>query len=385
MSEPNFAREASLSAIARSMWRHRFVVGAVCVVIVAAATAVGFALPKTYKSTASILPAQEQSSFGGFLQDQDLGAAAPLAAALLGDREGGSTDLFKVMLESRVMADAVIAKFDLMAHHQVELIDDARGALAGSTTVSVSKEKALSVSVVTKDPALSADIANFYISHLDRLNRTMKVTKAGQTRAFLEARLAEAKLALVKAEESMRDFQSLNKAFAVDAQAQAMVEGAVALQSQLTAHEVELQVARGYLSEDNPELYRLRSAVEAVRRQLKMLESGPGAKGRSGVTGRPTMESVPSLALEYVRLLREVKTQEQIYVFLLAQLEQTKLQEIRDTPTIQLMDPAVPALRKSGPKVWLITFVALLLSLFASALLSLRLDSRATRQGSRPT
>jgi tyrosine-protein kinase Etk/Wzc len=384
MVEHSSGPTVALLAIRRSVWRHRYTVGPLAAAAMAIVTTVGITLPKTYESTASILPVPDEADLGGFLRHADLGGAAPLAATLLGSQSGGGTELFTVMLESRVMADAVIRRFELMAYFGVDLMDDARRELAKSTTVHVGKEGALSIAVVTEDPKLSADIANFYASNLDQLNHTMTVTKARQTRIFLEARLAEVKRALVKAEDAMRDFQSENKAFAVEAQAQAMVQGAAMLQAQLMAQEVQLQVARSYLSEDNPELLRMRTAVEGVRRRLRAFESGPGTGPRDGAAGPPTMETVPALALSYMRLLREVKTQEQIYILLLAQLEQAKLEEARDTATVQVMDPAVPAQRKKGPKVSLILIVAFLLSALVAALVARGLDWRSLRRASRP-
>lgn len=371
-------REVSLSIVVRSLWRRRYMTGSICLASMVIAAALGFTRPKTFESTASILPGQQEMNAEGILQNADLGAAAPLAATLLRSRSVGSAELFTVMLTSRVMADAAIARFDLMRYFQTAVIDDARRALAGATTVQGDKDEALlSVSVVTTDPQLSADIANFYVAQLDHLNRTMTVTKASQTRAFLESRLAEVKVALVSAEEALRDFQSQNKAIAVEAQASAMVEGVATLHAQLTAQEVQLQVARKYLAEGNPEVVRLRSTVDSIRRHLGALESEPRTSGHA--PGPPSMEAVPSLALRYVRLLREVKMQEQIHILLLAQLEQAKLQEARDTPTVQLLDSAVPALRKKGPKVRLFVLVGLLVGLLASTVIALRRDLRGTR------
>ncbi|MCE3225447.1 MAG: putative Lipopolysaccharide biosynthesis protein [Nitrospira sp.] len=59
-------------------------------------------------------------------------------------------------------------------------------------------------------------MANFYVANLDRLNRTVTVSKAGQNRAFIERRLHETMESMGKAEEALRDFQSKNKTVAVD-------------------------------------------------------------------------------------------------------------------------------------------------------------------------
>ena len=92
------------------------------------------------------------------------------------------------------------------------------------------------------------EMANFYVSHLDRLNHTVTVSKASQNRAFIERRLVETKVGLVKSEDALRDFQTKNKTVAVEAQSKAMIEAAAMIQGQITAQEVQLEVLSSYLS-----------------------------------------------------------------------------------------------------------------------------------------
>jgi uncharacterized protein involved in exopolysaccharide biosynthesis len=273
------------------------------------------------------------------------------------------------MLKSRIMADDVIRQFQLMAYYDAETMQDARKALEADTTITVTKEKVVKVTVEAKDPRLAADIANFYVTNLDRLNRTLTVSKASHNRQFIERRLAETQANLVKAEEALKDFQMHNKTVAVEAQSKALIEAAATIQGQITAQEVQLQVMSTYLSPDNPELARVRSSLEELRRQLYLLESGKGGKGMlPGDRLHPAMVTVPALALEYGRLMRELKVQETLYTLLVSQLEQAKLAEARDTPTVQVLDPAVPAEKKSKPRIrlnmMLAGAVALMIGLF---------------------
>ena len=78
---------------------------------------------------------------------------------------------------------------------------------------------------------------------------------------------------------------------------------------------------------------------------------------------RTAITSVPALALEYGRLARDLKVQETLYALLISQYEQAKLTEARDTPTVQVLDPAIPAERKSRPKISLNLLIAGMLSL----------------------
>ena len=129
-----------------------------------------------------------------------------------------------------------------------------------------------------------------------------------------------------------------------------MIEAAAILQGQITAQEVQLQVMGTYLSPDNPDVARVRSSIEELRKQLYIMESGKGGKGMlPGDRLHPAMITVPELALQFARLFRQVKVQETLFTLLTSQHEQAKIAEARDTPTVQVLDPAVPADKRSSP------------------------------------
>jgi uncharacterized protein involved in exopolysaccharide biosynthesis len=131
------------------------------------------------------------------------------------------------------------------------------------------------------------------------------------------------------------------------------------------AQEVQLQVMGTYLASDHPEVARIKSSLSELRKQLQIMESGKSGKDRQpGDRLRPAITSVPALALEYGRLTRDLKVHETLYALLIAQYEQAKLAEARDTPTVQVLDPAIPAERKSRPKIALNVLIAGILSLF---------------------
>lgn len=368
----DFEDEVNLLDYWRVVWTRRWLIGGLCIAAVLAALVVSLLLPKSYESTATLLPALEAKDGGGLaalLAATGAGGAAQTLGISLPGTPATPTDLFVAMLKSRIMADDVIRQFQLMAYYDAETMQDARKALEADTTITVTKEKVVKVTVEAKDPRLAADIANFYVTNLDRLNRTLTVSKASHNRQFIERRLAETQANLVKAEEALKDFQMHNKTVAVEAQSKALIEAAATIQGQITAQEVQLQVMSTYLSPDNPELARVRSSLEELRRQLYLLESGKGGKGMlPGDRLHPAMVTVPALALEYGRLMRELKVQETLYTLLVSQLEQAKLAEARDTPTVQVLDPAVPAEKKSKPRIrlnmMLAGAVALMIGLF---------------------
>ena len=114
---------------------------------------------------------------------------------------------------------------------------------------------------------------------------------------------------------------------------------------------------------------------------------GSGKDGNGMVLGdrlHPAMTNVPDLALQFGRLFRQVKVQETLFTLLTSQHEQAKIAEARDTPTVQVLDPAVPADKRSRPRLLLNLAVAGVLSLGVGVFLAFFLNYRTrVRQISR--
>lgn len=326
-----------------------------------------FRMPKIYESTTTLLPSLGSGEGGGMLGNLLMGSGGGggggggsgsgglnAAVSSLGIAMPGApatpTDIFTAMLKSRIMADEVIRQFDLQSVWAKRTMVAARVDLERSTKITVLKDKTIKIVVEASNPQLAADIANFYVTNLDRLNRTVNVTKAGQTRAFLERRLVETKAKLVQKEAELKEFQVKNKTVAVEQQVFVLVQAAAMTQAQIRALELQSEVMGTYLSQDNPEMARVQSSLDELRKQLYAMESGKGGKGLvPGDRQHTAMTTVPTLALDYGRALRDLKLQETLYALLTSQYEQAKLAEARDTPTVQVLDPAVPAEEKSRP------------------------------------
>lgn len=362
----------------RVIWKRRWMISGISVAAVLTAMVVSFLMPTIYESTTTLLPtldSKEGGGLAGLLSATGGGGAAQSLGITLPSAPATPADIFMSMLKSRIMADEVIRQFDLQTVYQAKTMQDVRKALEGNTQIAVSKEKVIKITVEAETPQLAADIANFYVANLDRLNRTMNVTKAGQTRVFLERRLAETKTKLVREEEELKEFQIKNRTVAIEPQAQAMIQAAAMVQAQIMAQEVQLQVMNTYLSPDNPEMARARSGLDELRKHLYVMESGKGGKGMlPGDRLHPSMITVPTLALDYARAMRELKVQETFYAMLISQYEQAKLAEARDTPTVQVLDPAIPAERKSKPRIPLNMMIAGALSLFVGISLAFFLE-----------
>src|SRR3989442_13295213 len=214
--------EVTLLDYWRVVWKRRRMITFLFCSAILLAMVVSLLLPKVYESTASILPQiDSKEGLGGLGSLLALsgsggaGGAGALAQGLgitLPGMPATPTDIFVAMLKSRIMADAVIRQFDFMKLYKDKTMQDARKDLESDTTIKVSKEQVIKVTAEAKSPQLASDIATLYIANLDRLNRTLNVTKSGQNRVFIEKRLVETKVNLAMAEEVMKELQTKNKA-----------------------------------------------------------------------------------------------------------------------------------------------------------------------------
>jgi uncharacterized protein involved in exopolysaccharide biosynthesis len=314
--------------------------------------------PNIYTSTARILPPQQEKGGIGAM----LGGMGDLAAFAGLPVRGSAGDLYVGMLESRSVSDAIIKRFNLMERFKWKYRNSAYRALGGKTDIDLGKKDGIiTITVEDKDPELAAALANAYVEELMKLNVRLNLSSVGRQRQFLENRLAVVKNDLTAAEENLKAFQEQNKAIRIDDQARAIIDAIARLRGELASKEVELGVALSSQTEQNPHVKALREGIAQVRDQIRKLEQSSAGKNVSEDVFIATSD-VPEMGVQYARLLREFKVQETIYELLTRQYEVAKIEEAKNTSTIQVLDPAAVPDVKSKPKrrqiVVLVTMVA---------------------------
>lgn len=319
-------------------------------------------LPNIYTATATMLPPSKDA--GGGLSAL-LGQAGGLAAMAGIGGLSGPADLYIGILKSRSVADAVIAKLDLMKELKAKTPDEARKGLESIVKVQAGKDGIITITADSKKPEMAAKLANAFVDELGRKSVSLNLTKAGSERVFLEKRLDVVKHELTAAENDLKDFEQKHKAFKVDSQASATIQGVASLQAEIAGKEVELAALRNTQTDENPQVATLKASISKLRSELARLGGQSG-----GGEGILPVGSLPTLGMEYIRKTRELKVQEAIFEQLTKQYEVAKLSEARDSSSLQVLDDAVVPSKKSNPKraliVILATFTGFFLSIFAS-------------------
>jgi tyrosine-protein kinase Etk/Wzc len=363
----NAQRSVTLFDFLQVFSKRRRLICGLTLAAAAASTACSFLLSDVYCAKTMILPAQEDKTMMSAMMGQ-LGGLANLAGGA-GISLGGPTtaDLYVSMLKSEAIKDPIIDRFKLTEVYGDKNRSAAYKSLDRNIRIAAGKKDGIiTVLVDDKDRNRAADMANAYVEELGKLAVRLNVTGAGQNRRFLEERLNTAKADLARAEEALKRFQSANKAVQVTAQAEASIKGIAELRAQLASREVQLATYRRKFTESRQEVKNLVTTVANLKGQIANLEGDGGAN-----SSIPSVGSVPAIAQEYLRHMREFKIQETLVEMLTKQYEMATLAEAKEVSPFQVILKAKVPEEKSEPARSKIVLTATFCAFFLSLLLAL--------------
>jgi capsule polysaccharide export protein KpsE/RkpR len=352
------------------IWEKRSVLYRVALRALVISTLIAFLIPRRFESTVSLMPPKDAMSDSGLMLAAVAGKAAPgmgaMAGSMLGAKSTGA--LFVELMRSRTVQDQIVDKLDLQKVYWTRYKQDARKALNARTDVTEDRKSGvISLTVTDGDPQRARDIAQGYVDALDRLVSQVSTSSARRERMFIEQRLISVKADLEDAEKQFSAFASQNTALDIKEQTRAMVESAAVLQGQVMAAQSELQSLEQIYTANNIRVRALRARTEELKRQLVQLggsDSSLVADATSSSTELyPSIRKLPLLGVQWADLYRRMKVQETVFDLLTQQYELARIQEAKEIPTVNVIDPANVPEKKSYPPRLLIIVVLTTLSL----------------------
>jgi uncharacterized protein involved in exopolysaccharide biosynthesis len=350
----------------RLVWdRRRFVWKSVLVGLLIGA-AFAFLLRPEYESYTRLMPPDDQSNRGlamitALAGKSGGGGAGAGMAGMAGDLLGVKTTgaLFVGILASRTVQDDVIGKFNLQKVYRDKRLEQARLDLTKHTTVVEDRKSGIiTITVTDRSPQRAREIANEYVSELNRVVTQLSTSAAHREREFLENRLVTVKQDLENAEKQFSQFSSKSGAIDIKEQGKAMVEAAAILQGQMMAAQSELEGLRQIYSDGNVRVRSTQARIAELQHQLQKLG---GSQQNEVVAGSsednsiyPSIRRLPLLGVTYADLFREAKVEEVIFETLTQQFELAKVQEAKEVPSVKVLDPgSIPESRSFPPRLLL--------------------------------
>lgn len=323
------------------------------------AAVVALLIPNSYTASTSFLTPHSSSSGMSAVSSQ----LNMMGIAGLGGSIRTPGDMYVGILQSRTVAENMVARFDLKKVFRVKKESAAEKTLAvASIFDSGARDDLITISVTNRDPKLARDIAAGYLDELRSSIGRLALTESSQRRLFFEQQMTQEKDALENAEVDLRKTQEQSGLIAPAQQTIVEVQTIAATRAQIAGREVELAGLRQGSTEQDPAIIRLRSEIADLKGQLAQMESGSGNDHSSIPTSR-----VPALQLDYVRKQREVSYHETLFEILSRQYEAARLDESHDAPMLQVVDaPEIPD-TKSSPHRTIIALCGLLFGVIAAS------------------
>ncbi len=325
-----------------------------------------FLAPKIYKAETTLYVIQK----GGM---PSILTSLPIPTELFSLlSEASSSDYLMVLLKSNSLREKLIKELNL-TNNKILVGKNSKKTsrenmlkiLNSITKINYDKKGTITISVETKNPKLSAAIANCYVSILEK----SIFSSAKKNRIFLEKQIEKTKKELALAEEKLRNFQEKNETLTLDTTADKIISNYVNAKTEKMTTQIALQQINSVLKRVGyfPEIYTYETERIKLQTKLKELES-------TIADFEAQFFQLPERALTLARLMRDVKLYGTIYETLAQQYIISKITEEKEDIKFQVIDKAFPPEKHSKPSKRLIVSISALLSIFLGIFISFFLD-----------
>jgi uncharacterized protein involved in exopolysaccharide biosynthesis len=365
-------REFDFFELIRLIIRNRkFIIIFVAVVSVAAVI-YSLVTPQIWRSTATFYVIGDQTSSLPF----NIEGLSGLTAGLMGTTNSQNAINAVIAMNSRQFSEKVIRHFNLIDYYKITTKDslkamDSALKMLHTKTMKIGSDPEtglVTVSADTKDKKLSRDIVNYYLQQLDIYNREEKITRGKMNREFLEARVNETRAEIDSLLLALKDFQQRHNAVDIEAQTSSLIKSYSDIIATKMSTDIELELARKNYAENSPIVLELKDRSEALAKQIRQLEAG-----KEPLKPRYLIDigSLPDLATQYAQLKMNLEIKSKVYEFLYPQYEAAKLEELKDLPTLDILDTPREAGLRVKPKRAVMCIIAFALAVVVSIIIVL--------------
>jgi capsule polysaccharide export protein KpsE/RkpR len=300
-------------------------------------------MPNWYASTISFVPPNNANSMLSGLMGNVSSALKDLG---LGKMNKGESYSYLVILNSRSLMDTLINRYQLAEEYQLpdSVRDDLYKEFLSNYEVELSPEGNYNVTIYSKDRNKAARMANDIVDIANNISLRLQKAEANTNRAYMELRLARTDSMLKSIADTLGKFSRESLVFSPVDQAQAISQSLATLKAAALKQEIQVEMLKNTYGEADPATISARNLLSDLRNQLEKAENQPGFAGNFA------LKDALSVGARYLKFYTEYEAMSKVKAFLMPMLEQARLDEIREAPTMYVLDKATPAVRKSRPK-----------------------------------
>lgn len=330
-------------------WK-KFLIATLLISLLVTYLSIYFFIDEKYDSTALIIPA-ENSDISGISSIMKSFSNLPVSIPGLSGSES-TTDIYTTIIYSRTAMIDLIYKFDLLREYQSNNIDEAVKIVQKDIHADETDKGAYEITVRASTPKKAAAITNYVVEKLNSTLIKMNTTKAKENRLFLENRYAEIKNNLIKSQDSLVKFQKISGLIFAEEQAKTSIEAYTKLESEKISKQIELTILTKIMGENAPQTQQAKIAAEEYKNKIENMKRG---KDKSELL--LPIDNLPQKTMNYLRYYSEVEINKALMEFIIPLYEQSKFEEQKSIPYIQIIDKGLAPIKKSYPPRTLLTLL----------------------------
>jgi capsule polysaccharide export protein KpsE/RkpR len=323
-----------------------------------------------YKSKAVIMLSEQQGL-------NALGALSNVGS-LFGGFLGGSgdTQIDKIFgyLESNRLRNDIINRFDLEDYYEFSEYrrEKTLKQLKEDLTYDLTDNGFIEISMIHSNSDSAANIINYLVKELDKLNREIILQNASNYRKFVEKRYFKNIADLKQAQEDMKLFQTEYGVYTIPEQFKVTFEAIGNLEVELFKKKIQLDIIGINKGVKSNEYDILKSELQKLESNLEKIRAGNYSDNQSLIF--LPQNKLPEIYKKYFTIFGEIEIQTKLLEFILPMYEQAMMEEQKNIPTLIVVDEAVPSELKYFPKRSFIVISVLFLLLIIHLITVPRLE-----------
>ncbi len=355
----------------RVILKNRIAILGLVLVVGSAAVIYSFVTPKIWRSSVAFYTIGSNTV--------NLGLDIPGLGGIAGDlmEAQRDSDAYKslAVMKSDSFTEDVIRRFDMFSFFKLadkDPLTNMDNALMKMKNLVLfdygGKTSLITVSVETNSKTLSMKIAKYYYQKLDTYNREQKVTKGKRNRIFLENRVTQLRMEIDSLLTANREFQSKYKTIDFREQSETLIKTYSTLVADKMKLDIQIELAQANYGKGSPLLADLETQRNALSKQIREMENKETSLKPEYLL---SLSSIPSIGQQLAQLNLSLDIAQKLYQSLYPQYEEAKLEELRDVPTLELLDTPREAGLRARPRRAMICIVAVFFAFFLGTVLAI--------------
>lgn len=314
------------------MWRKHLIIISLSAAILAIIFSSSFFITPLYKSTVVLFPVSSNSVSKALLSDQ---LAAKSDILEFGEDE--QTEQMLQMLNSNIIRDRVVQKFNLMEHYGINPRSKYKytslyNEYESNITFRRTEFMAVKISVLDRDPQMAADIANTISELLDSTKNSMQRERAMKGFLIVQQEYNRLSNEIATMEDSLNRIREFG-VFDYESQ------------SEMINQQLAIEIAKGNTR-----------GINALEERLAVLARYGGA---------------------YVSLRDQLEHEKKQLSYLKARYEEAKVDAEENLPQKFVVESAYKAEKKTYPVRWIIVLITTLSAFLISVMVIISIEKFA--------